>query len=185
MTVQSIWPQRNQLRLQQHCVSTDQLAQAARDRFEEYKAVLPALKPRQQQHHTPWSPPPLDLFKINYDGAVFEEANQSGTVVVIRSTQGLVIASLTRQLPQVYQVFEIKVLAAIRALEFGLEVGIDQAIVEGHSEIVVKALASKDSGFASFGLLVKVATFCATSYSRLAYAHTRREGNKVAHSLAC
>ena len=75
-------------------------------------------------------------------------------------------------------------MAAIQALEFGLEVGIDQAIVEGELEIVVKALASKDSGLASFGLLVKVANVCATSYSRLAYSHTRREGNKVAHSLA-
>lgn len=87
MTVWFIWPQRNQLRLQQHCVSTDQLAQVARDRFEEYKAALPALKPRRQQHHTPWSPPPPDLFKINYDGAVFKEAIQSGIGVVFRNTQ--------------------------------------------------------------------------------------------------
>ena len=65
-----------------------------------------------------------------------------------------------------------------------MEVGIGRAIVEGDSEIVVKALASKDSGLASFGLLVKVANVCATSYSRLAYFHTRREGNKVTHSLA-
>lgn len=75
-------------------------------------------------------------------------------------------------------------MAEIRALEFCLEVGIDQAIVEGDSEIVVKALASKDSGLASFGLLVKVANICATSNSKLAYSHTRREGNEVAHSLA-
>ena len=75
-------------------------------------------------------------------------------------------------------------MAAIQALEFGLEVGIDQAIVEGDLEIVVKALASKDSGLASFELLVKAANVCATSYSKLTYSHTRREGNKVAHSLA-
>lgn len=74
-------------------------------------------------------------------------------------------------------------MAAIWALEFGSEIGIDQATVEGDLERVVKALASKDSGLASFGLLVMVANVCATSYSRLAYSHTRREGNKVAHIL--
>ena len=130
-----------------------------------------------------WSPPPPDLFKINYDGVVFEEASRSGIGVVIRNNQGLVIASLTQKLPQAYQAIEIEPMAAIQALESGLEVGIDQAIVEGDSEIVVKNLVSNNLSLASFGLLIEDACTYAASFSKLSYSKTKREYNKVAHNL--
>ena len=73
------------------------------------------------------------------------------------------------------QAIDIKALAAIQALEFGLEVRIDQAIMEGDSKIVVKALVSKDSGLASFGLLIEDTCIYATSFSKLSYSHIKRE----------
>lgn len=42
----------------------------------------------------------------------------------------------------------------IRALEFGLEVGMDRAIVKGDSELVVKVLINEESDLASYGLLI-------------------------------
>ena len=74
------------------------------------------------------------------------------------------------------QAIDIKALAAIQALEFGLEVRIDQAIKEGDSKIVVKALVSKDLGLASFGLLIEDACIYATSFSKFSYSHIKREG---------
>lgn len=44
----------------------------------------------------------------------------------------------------------------IRALEFGLEVGMDRAIVKGDSELVVKVLINEESDLASYGLLILV-----------------------------
>ena len=52
--------------------------------------------------HTQWKPPPNDLFKINFDGAIFSNANNYRIGVVIQNNQGLVIASLTQQLPKAY-----------------------------------------------------------------------------------
>ena len=75
-------------------------------------------------------------------------------------------------------------MAAIQALESGLEVGIDQAIVEGDSEIVVKNLVSNNLSLASFGLLIEDACTYAASFSKLSYSNTKRECNKVAHNLA-
>ena len=46
---------------------------------------------------------------------------------------------------------DIEALAAIRALEFALEVSINHAIVEGDSELVVKALATEEFSLASHG----------------------------------
>ena len=71
----------------------------------------------------------------------------------------------------------------IKALEFGLEIGMDRAIVEGHSELVVKALINEESDLASYGLLILNVCICASSYSK--FSHTKKDGNKVAHhSLA-
>ena len=55
--------------------------------------------------------------------------------------------------------------------------------VEGHSELVVKALINEESDLASYGLLILNVCICATSYSK--FSHTQRDGNKVTHySLA-
>ena len=61
-------------------------------------------------------------------------------------------------------------MAAIQALESGLEVGIDQAIVEGDSEIVVKNLVSNNLSLASFGLLIEDACTYAASFSKFLLA---------------
>lgn len=34
-------------------------------------------------HRTRWQPPPADLMKINFDGAIFSSANAAGIGVVI------------------------------------------------------------------------------------------------------
>ena len=39
-----------------------------------------------------------------------------------------------------YQPVEVETIAACRAVEFGSEIGVDYAIVEGDSELIVKAL---------------------------------------------
>ena len=39
-----------------------------------------------------------------------------------------------------YQLVEVETIAACRAVEFGSEIGVDCAIVEGDLELIVKAL---------------------------------------------
>ena len=103
---------------------------------------------------TRWKPPPLDVFKINFDGVVFAEENCSGVGVVIRNREGLVLAAMTEKIPQLLKPTEIEARAATRALEFAREVGISAAVLEGDSLLVIKALETKDVGLAPFGLLI-------------------------------
>lgn len=102
----------------------DHLAQVAKERYEEFKALLPPMKSRRQQHRANWLPTPPNYFKINYDWAVFVKVIKSSIGVVIQDNQGLVIASLVQQLSQAYQVVEVEAMATSRALKFGLEFGI-------------------------------------------------------------
>ena len=116
------------------------------------------MKSRWKQHRANWLPPPPNYFKINYDKAVFAKVNKSGIGVVIRDNQGLVIASLVQQISQAYQAVEVEAMAASRALKFGLEFGIHWAILEGDSEVVLKALENEESRSVAYGLLLKDAS---------------------------
>ena len=183
-TVWSIWTQRNQVRAQQPCCSLNHLSPLAAERLAEYCAILPPTPPSRPHRRTCSKPPPVDIFKINFDGAVFAEENCSGVGVIVRDREGLAIAAMSEKIPQLLQPTKIEAMAATRALEFAREVGISEAILEGDSLLVIKALATKDIGLAPFGLLIQDAYKLTEAFSLLSYSHTKREGNQVAHDLA-
>ena len=184
MIVWSIWSQRNQIRTQQAYCSLHQLAQLANEQQQEFLAVQPPPKLKTPRQRAQWSPPTPGLIKINFDRTIFQEANKSRIGVVIRNSQGLILASLSRLLPQAYTVVEVEALAVARALQFAAELDFKEAILEGDSEIIIKALKDKESSLTTHGLFIQDAKFISMSFTQLRYSHTRREGNMFAHSLA-
>ena len=110
--------------------------------------------------------------------------NKSSICVIIRNNQVLVIAALAQQLSQAYQAMEIEAMDVVRALEFGLEVGVDRVLMEGDCEIVVKALVEDNPSLASHEQLTKHVGLFSNYFSKLLYSHTKREDNKIAHNLA-
>ena len=86
-----------------------------------------------------WSPPEAPQYKINYDAATFAEDNNASLGVVIQNNEGRVMASLTQQIPLPATVIEIKALAARRVMEFALEIGHDNIVLEGNNESRFKA----------------------------------------------
>lgn len=68
-------------------------------------------------------------------------------------------------------------------MEFAFEIGIDSAVLEGNSELIIKALIEEDPLCHHFGSLITDAKFCSSSFNQLRYFHIKREGDKVAHNL--
>ncbi|KAK9997335.1 hypothetical protein SO802_022021 [Lithocarpus litseifolius] len=91
---------------------------------------------------------------------------------------------LVLQLEQAYQPVEVEAITACRAVEFGSEIGVDYAIMEDDPEVIVKALRNKDNGFLFIAPLINDVSLFSGLYSELSYFHIRKNGNKVAHSLA-
>ena len=143
-TVWTIWHHRNQVRLAQSSVSLSQLAQLAKDRHAEFRAVQIPRVPAVPRSRARWVPPSNGLLKINFDGASFRVENKSGIGVVIRDGQGMVLASLSEKLPRAYGSEEVKTLAAARALVFAREIGVDNVVLEGDSSILMSALRRED-----------------------------------------
>ena len=71
--------------------------------------------------------------KINFDGVVFGASNMSGIGVVIRDSNGAILASCSQKIPQACKAEEIEVLSALKALSFAFELGFRSAILEGDS----------------------------------------------------
>ena len=179
-----IWHQRNQSRLQQPCYLTKDLKLTAQERWDEIRSVNPLPNPIRPEPKPKWTAPPRNKYKINYDAAISNAENKAVIGVVVRDCNGEVMASLIQQLEQAYQPVEVEAIAACRAVEFGSEVGVDCAIVEGDSEVIVKALRNNDNGLTPFAPLINDVSLFSRLFSELAYSHIRRDGNKVAHSLA-
>ena len=107
-----------------------------------------------KQTHALWQPPPSTCFKINFNGATFVAKNKSSIGVVIRDSQGMVIAFLSQLIPQEFQAVEIEALVALRALEFALELGPASVGLEGDSKVDMDALADEAISLSSYGLLI-------------------------------
>ena len=75
-------------------------------------------------------------------------------------------------------------MVANKAVEFGSELGLHNAIIEGDSIVVAKALKCKEFGLAPYAYLLKDVSLFSGLYSQLSYSHVKRDSNKVAHSLA-
>ena len=65
------------------------------------------------------------------------------------------MASLSHSLPLPLTVLETETKAAITNLEFALELGLDSAVLEGDSEILINSLMEDSLSLASFGLLIQ------------------------------
>ncbi|XP_050248608.1 uncharacterized protein LOC126695850 [Quercus robur] len=112
------------------------------------------------------------------------DEDRAGIGVVVRDSQGMVMASLSQNIPLPHSVVNLGTLAACRALEFSLELGFDKAILEGDSMIVMAALRDHSPSLASYGLLLRDSQLMANLFTCISFQHVGRVGNYVAHNLA-
>ena len=76
----------------------------------EDKGCQPNAKPTSTTTETSMAAPPMNVYKINYDGQVFAGANKLGIGVVICDCHGQIIAVLVQQLGQAYQLLNVEAL---------------------------------------------------------------------------
>ena len=94
------------------------------------------------------------------------------------------MASLGQTVAPAMQPIKIEAVAAARALEFGEELGITEAILEGDSEQIINSLKGGGHSIALVEPLLHDAMVFSSCYAKLLYSHCRRDGNRLAHSLA-
>ena len=102
---------------------------------------------------------------------------------MLSSPRSRVIASLSQEITLLGTIAQVEALAARRAMEFALEMGIIQAIVEGDSEIIFKDLINFEPSLGLHSHLIEDIKLLASHFSCINFSHVRCQGN-VVHTLA-
>ena len=147
----------------------------------DFLQVLPERQPqllRAEGQQVRWQP----QLKANFDGAVSREDKRAGLGVVIQNHQGQVLASLSKNIMLPPSIEDVEALAAVRAVSFAAGLGFSSIIIEGDSEVVIKALKCKES-LTMFGHLISVARLTMDVLCSFSFSHTHRQGNSIARNL--
>ena len=124
------------------------------------------------------------LVKINCDGPRFAKENRVGIGVVIHNSEGMVLGSQSKQLSQAFSPLQIKAMVVEIALQFAADLGVQHAILEIDSLVLVKALREGTKFLPIVGLVLDEIINMVNFFTELHYSHVKREGNIVAHKLA-
>ncbi|KAK7857643.1 putative ribonuclease h protein, partial [Quercus suber] len=179
-----VWNRRNKIRFKEAACPLEQLLTLSKDRKTEFHSLQSTVGRQQHRRHTRWKPPDHGTYKINYDGAIFPQQGKAGIGVVVRDEVGAVLASLSQQMPLPTTVAQVEALAARRAVEFALEMGVTIVVIEGDSESICRELQDPSPSLALHGHVLQDAKCLSNSLQSVSFTHVRREGNTVAHGLA-
>ena len=131
-----------------------------------------------------WCPPSGNLYKLNFDAAVFTNTELSGFGAAIRSNTGAVMAALSAKGPPIFSSEEAEVLACRRALEFAVETGFQEVVVEGDNATVIRGLTASKPNKSMLGNIYEDARCLALKFRKISASCVRHSANGVAHSLA-
>ncbi|KAL0001451.1 hypothetical protein SO802_015232 [Lithocarpus litseifolius] len=118
-----------------------------------------------------WSSPAEGLYKVNFDGAVFEDQACAGLGVVIRDSVGLVISALSQKIRLPSSVVMVEALTTRRAVMFAKEISVFRVVVEGDSLQVIKVVNNSKLSKASYGHIIDETRLLSTSFSCYKFVH--------------
>lgn len=180
----AVWNHCNNLRLGRPVVPLNQLLQVARDKLQDHAflSVSPPLN-RPEQSPAAWTPSSTSYYKINFDGATFDNDGNASLGVVIRNGDGQVIASLSQLVLLPLIVIDVEALAARRGVELALELGFNSVELEGDLTGLINTFMDGCKSLAHYGHIVADIHYLASQFSIFDLSHVRRHCNTAAHSL--
>lgn len=133
-----IWNQRNLLVMQNIEPNFSPIEAKARGWLEELSnvTVRPTTPPIQRRVH--WSPPVAGYYKLNFDGAIETASKNGGIGTVIRNENGDFMAAMSDCLGGVACSDHVEAIAALKAVEVALDLGLKNVMLEGDSLRIIQ-----------------------------------------------
>ncbi|XP_041015991.1 uncharacterized protein LOC121258495 [Juglans microcarpa x Juglans regia] len=138
----------------------------------------------QIQRTARWCKPPNNFYKLNWDAAIDKAKCRVGIGVSIRDRLGLVTATLISPCNSFPDPLLGEALAALRTVQFGIELGLKYIIFEGDSKQVVHGINGAAEDWSTVGLIYQDIKKLLGTYLSWSVCHVPRQANTVAHCLA-
>ena len=180
-----IWTQRNVATNGGTLQDPSQLVKRASVFWDEFRASQEQLAvPNPIERESRWVPPPGNCFKLNFDATIFQDLQASGFGAIIRNGSGDVMASISARGPPVIDSEEAEILACRKALEFAVDAGFRDLIVEGDNKVVMTSITSIHTTSSRLEHLYGDVNCIAAGIDNLTVNCVPRTANTVAHALA-
>ena len=129
-------------------------------------------------------PPPQSVFKLNFDVVMFSGLNISGFGAIIRNEKGEVMATMVAKGPKVFCSEEVELLACRKAIEFAVDVGFSELVIEGDNSSAMKAISTLKDDRSMLWNVIEDIQHLLRNLQGVKIECTRRGGNRVACVLA-
>ncbi|XP_075662876.1 uncharacterized protein LOC142632323 [Castanea sativa] len=160
------------------------LNRRAEDYMEEFRSTQSCLATSSLSlNQISWRPP-LTRFKLNFYAVVFKDEEASGIGAIIRNDRREVMAAFSGKGPSVSCSEEAEILACRRAVEFALECGFMEMVMEGDNQSVMSALELKRSLTSRVGHIIQDVLCLLHGFRWSQVQFAKRSANTVAHLLA-
>lgn len=130
-----------------------------------------------------WKPPPSLVFKLNFDATIFSDSHRAEFGAIICNDKGEVMAATTAKGPYVRSSDEVELLACRKAIEFAIDVGFAELVIEGDNVNVMNAISAYEADLSLLGNVVDNVRHLLCGLQWVTIYCTRRGGNRVAHAL--
>ncbi len=155
-----------------------------RDSLKRKGHVESVLKTRAETSIVRWVPPPSSFYKINCDVALDNKKGRMGIGLLIRDSKGKVHAAASQVVDFIFDPVVGESIAALKAVEFCKNRGLDRIMVEGDSIQVVQSINKPGLNWGKYGHIVADIHEVLRFFREWKVCHTPRDANSAAHTLA-
>ena len=125
-----------------------------------------------------WSPPPVGVYKANFDAALFGHYNSARLGVVFRVCTRHMIGALSQKIPLPQSVEHAEALAVSQVVSLAMELCLFQVIFEGDCQRIIIAINSTEACHALFGHIIEEIRCHSSSLVSSCFKHTCRDTTK-------
>ncbi|XP_041009359.1 uncharacterized protein LOC121253410 [Juglans microcarpa x Juglans regia] len=179
----SYWHRRNLATFEEKCIHIDQTIAHALAVQHVYKATH-GQPLKNVRHHCRWGFPPLGVFKLNVDGAIFQNQHSAGIGVVLRDCKGEVLMAASKKEPAIRDATSIERLAIFRGLQLTAHLGIKHLIIESDALTLVQELQKPEPSMTLVGNVIKDTKELMNCFQVCEVRFAMRTYNEVEHKFA-
>ena len=179
-----IWKERNSVRNGSGKRESKVLVRNAASLVEEYNAANERVVFKNPEFSTKWHPPDSPRFKMNVDAAVFSDLRAMGAGMVIRDSQGQVLAAICKRIPANLSALDAEAKSMEIAVHFVWEMGFREVYFKTDSSNLKNILTGLSEAPASLEPVTASILAQLDKFRFISFCHVKRDGNRPGHILA-